>query len=115
MLATATTITPTNLDVRYVQGRAACLPFTDDVFDLVFTTLSLGHWTDPSAGIAEIGRVLTPGGLLVLADVLPNGHRRGPALPMLRQRHRPGRPGSCPDRPPPGRHRQRSHPLVPAA
>jgi len=87
MVATASAITPTKLAVRYVHGRAECLPFTDDVFDLVFTTLSLRHWTDLSAGIAEIGRVLTPGGLLVLADVFPSCRRRGPALPMLRRRH----------------------------
>jgi SAM-dependent methyltransferase len=62
------------------------LPFTDDAFDLVFTTLSLRHRTDLSAGIAETGRVLTPGGLLVLAEVFPS-RRRGPALPMLRRRH----------------------------
>jgi ubiquinone/menaquinone biosynthesis C-methylase UbiE len=86
MVATATTVTPTKLAISYVQGRAECLPFTDDAFDLVFTTLSLRHWTDPSAGIAEIGRVLTPGGLLVLAEVFPSRHR-GPALPMLRRRH----------------------------
>ena len=119
MVATARAITPTKLEVRYVHGRAECLPFTDEVFDLVFTTLSLRHWTDLSAGIAEIGRVLTPGGLLVLADVLPSCHRRGPALPSPPHtasppRHRPGRPGSCAGRPPPSRHRQRSHPLVPA-
>jgi ubiquinone/menaquinone biosynthesis C-methylase UbiE len=86
MVATATTITRGKLAVRYVQGRAECLPFPDDVFDLVFATLSLRHWTDRSAGIAEIGRVLTPGGLLVLADVFPSC-RRGPDLPMLRRRH----------------------------
>ena len=87
MVATARAITPTKLGVGYVHGHAECLPFTDDVFDLVFTTLSLLHWTDLSAGIAEIGRVLTPGGLLVLADVLPSCHRRGPALPIRRHRH----------------------------
>lgn len=87
MVATATTITPGKLAICYVQGRAECLPFTDDAFDLVFTTLSLRHWTDLSAGIAEIGRVLTPGGLLVLADVFPSCRRRGPALPMLGRRH----------------------------
>jgi ubiquinone/menaquinone biosynthesis C-methylase UbiE len=87
MVATASAITPTKLAVRYIQGRAECLPFADDVFDLVFTTLSLRHWTDLSAGMAEIGRVLTPGGLLVLADVFPSCRRRGPALPMLRRRH----------------------------
>jgi ubiquinone/menaquinone biosynthesis C-methylase UbiE len=44
------------------QGRAECLPFTNEVFDLIFATLSLRHWTDLPAGIAEIGRVLIPGG-----------------------------------------------------
>jgi ubiquinone/menaquinone biosynthesis C-methylase UbiE len=87
MVATASTITPTRMAIRYVRGRAECLPFTDDGFDLVFTTLSLRHWTDLSTGIAEIGRVLTPGGLLVLADVFPSRRRRGPALPMLRRHH----------------------------
>ena len=86
MVATATTITPGKLAICYLQGRAECLPFIDDAFDLVFTTLSLRHWTDLSAGIAEIGRVLTPGGLLVLAEVFPSCRRRR-ALPMLRRRH----------------------------
>jgi ubiquinone/menaquinone biosynthesis C-methylase UbiE len=57
------------------------------VFDLVFATLSLRHWTNPAAGITEIGRVLTPGGLLVLAEVLPSRPRLGPVVPMLRRRH----------------------------
>jgi ubiquinone/menaquinone biosynthesis C-methylase UbiE len=87
MVATASAITPTKLAVRYVHGRVECLPFADEVFDLVFTTLSLRHWRDLSAGIAEIGRVLTPSGLLVLADVFPGCRRPGPALPMLRRRH----------------------------
>jgi ubiquinone/menaquinone biosynthesis C-methylase UbiE len=87
MVATAIAVTPTKLAVRYVHGRAGRLPFADDVFDLVFATLSLRHWTNPAAGIAEIGRVLTPGGVLVLADVFPSCRRRGPAVPMLRRRH----------------------------
>jgi ubiquinone/menaquinone biosynthesis C-methylase UbiE len=87
MVATAIAATPTKLAVRYVRGRAERLPFTDDVFDLVFATLSLRHWTNPAAGIAEIGRVLTPGGLLVLAEVLPSCPRLGPVVPMLRRRH----------------------------
>jgi ubiquinone/menaquinone biosynthesis C-methylase UbiE len=87
MVATASAVTPTKLAIRYIHGRAERLPFTDDVFDLVFATLSLRHWTNPPAGIAEIGRVLTPGGVLVLADVFPSCRRRGPAIPMLRRRH----------------------------
>jgi ubiquinone/menaquinone biosynthesis C-methylase UbiE len=87
MVAAATTVTPTKLAVGYVHGRAECLPFAHETFDLIFATLSLRHWTDPAAGIAEIGRVLTPGGLLVLAEVLPSCPRRGPAVPILRRRH----------------------------
>jgi ubiquinone/menaquinone biosynthesis C-methylase UbiE len=87
MVATAGAVTPTRLAVRYVHGRAECLPFPNEVFDLVLTTLSLRHWTDLSAGIAEIGRVLAPGGVVVLADVFPSTRRRGPARTMLRRRH----------------------------
>ena len=87
MVAAASAVTPARLAVGYVQGRAECLPFPHQVFDLVFTTLSLRHWTDLPAGIAEIGRVLTPGGVVVLADVFPSGRRPGPALPRLRRRH----------------------------
>ena len=63
------------------------MPFSDDLFDLVFATLSLRHWTDPAAGFAEIGRMLTPGGLLILADVFSSYRRRGPAVRMLSRRH----------------------------
>jgi ubiquinone/menaquinone biosynthesis C-methylase UbiE len=87
MVATASAVTPTGLAVRYVQGRAECLPFTSEVFDLIFATLSLRHWTALPAGIAEIGRVLAPGGVVVLADVFPSCRRPGPALPLLRRRH----------------------------
>jgi ubiquinone/menaquinone biosynthesis C-methylase UbiE len=87
MVAGAIAATPTKLAIRYVHGRAERLPFTDDVFDLVFATLSLRHWTNAPVGIAEIGRVLTPGGVLVLADVFPSCRRRGRAGRMLRRRH----------------------------
>jgi ubiquinone/menaquinone biosynthesis C-methylase UbiE len=86
MVATASAATPARLAVGYVHGRVECLPFTNEVFDLIFTTLSLRHWTDLPAGIAEIGRVLTPGGVVVLADVFPSCRRRGPALTMLGRR-----------------------------
>jgi SAM-dependent methyltransferase len=87
MVATAMTVTPTNHAIRYVHARAERLPFSDAGFDLVFVTLSLRHRTDPSAGVAQIGRVLTPGGLLILADVFPSCRRRGPTVPRLRRRH----------------------------
>jgi ubiquinone/menaquinone biosynthesis C-methylase UbiE len=87
MVATASAVTPTELVIRYVQGRAEYLPFLSEAFDLVLTTMSLRHWTDPPAGIAEISRVLTRDGLLVLADVLPSSRRPGLPPSMLRRGH----------------------------
>jgi len=43
------------------------LPLPDNTFDLVFCTQVLGYATDPSRVIAEIHRVLKPGGVLFLS------------------------------------------------
>jgi ubiquinone/menaquinone biosynthesis C-methylase UbiE len=94
MLAAAMAATTTELRIDYLHAGAERLPFTDEVFDLVFATLSMRHWTDQAAGIAEISRVLTPGGVLVLADVFPTSPR--PTLTaslLLRRRCRPSLPG----------------------
>jgi SAM-dependent methyltransferase len=42
----------------FVLGDVAALPFLDATCDLVVSTLSMDHWADPRAGLAEIGRVL---------------------------------------------------------
>ena len=60
---------------RYLAADAASLPFEDDAFDLVVSTLSMHHWADAHAGIAEIGRVVRPAGRLLVWDV-----RRGAPL-----------------------------------
>jgi SAM-dependent methyltransferase len=52
-------------------GDVAHLPFPDKSFDLVISTLSLHHWTDPTAGLFEIGRVLRPGGRALIWDLRP--------------------------------------------
>jgi ubiquinone/menaquinone biosynthesis C-methylase UbiE len=86
MVATAMAMTPTQLAVRYIHARAERLPFSDGVFDLAFATLSLRHWTNLPAGIAELARVLTPSGVVVLADVFPGCQHRGSAIHLLRRR-----------------------------
>jgi SAM-dependent methyltransferase len=55
----------------FVVGDVAALPFADRSFDLVVSTFSMHHWTDRSAGLAEIARVLRPGGRVLVWDVLP--------------------------------------------
>jgi ubiquinone/menaquinone biosynthesis C-methylase UbiE len=52
----------------FVVGDAAALPFPDASFDLVVSTMSMHHWAKPAAGIAEISRVLRPGGRALIWD-----------------------------------------------
>ena len=65
MIAVAADAAPT---ARFVVAPAERLPFGDAEFDLVVSTNSFHNWPDQRAGIAEIGRVLRPGGTLVLVD-----------------------------------------------
>ncbi len=55
----------------FVVGDAASLAFPDGSFDLAVSTLSMHHWADPTAGLAEVGRVLRPGGRALLRDFRP--------------------------------------------
>ncbi|MBX5465325.1 MAG: methyltransferase domain-containing protein [Clostridia bacterium] len=55
--------------VEWRVGEAESLPFEGASFDWVVSTLSLHHWSRPEAGVAELGRLLRPGGRLVLADM----------------------------------------------
>jgi SAM-dependent methyltransferase len=40
-----------------VRGRAERLPFADRCFDAALAVLTVHHWDDPEAGLAEISRV----------------------------------------------------------
>jgi SAM-dependent methyltransferase len=55
----------------FLVGDVAALAFRDQSFDLVVSTLSMHHWADPAAGLAEIGRVLRPGGRALIWDLRP--------------------------------------------
>lgn len=48
------------------------LPFADNVFDLVFSSLSLQWCSDLNAALMEAKRVLKPGGLLVFSTFGPD-------------------------------------------
>ena len=49
-------------------GNAEAQPFADNTFDAVFNTISFLHYPNPSKVLAEVQRVLKPGGKLYLAD-----------------------------------------------
>ena len=53
---------------EFLVGDVAALAFPDQSFDLVVSTLSMHHWADPTAGLAEIGRVLRPGAQALIWD-----------------------------------------------
>ena len=55
--------------VRFEVGDVAALPLPDGEFDGVVSTLSLHHWPEPNHGLAEIRRVLKPGGEARIYDL----------------------------------------------
>lgn len=58
-------------------GRAEQLPFQSGAFDLVLSTPSARHWSDPRRAAAEIRRVAAAGASLVIADSRPQHHHPG--------------------------------------
>lgn len=60
-------------DAHFEMGDVEHLPFDDDRFDLVVVSLALCHLDDPGVAVAELARVLRPGGALVITDPHPSG------------------------------------------
>ncbi len=56
------------------QGYVESLPFADNAFDIVISRYSAHHWHDVGAALREVNRVLKPGGLLIVMDVMSPGH-----------------------------------------
>jgi len=55
--------------VSFRRGDAQQIPFPDASLDLVVSTFSLHHWSDPVAVLDEIARVLRPGGSFLIFDL----------------------------------------------
>jgi ubiquinone/menaquinone biosynthesis C-methylase UbiE len=55
--------------VSFRRGDAQQIPFLDTSLDLVVSTLSLHHWSDPVAVLDEIARVLRPSGSFLIFDL----------------------------------------------
>jgi ubiquinone/menaquinone biosynthesis C-methylase UbiE len=54
--------------VHFIQADLADLPYEDDTFDLIASSLSLHHWQDIPAVMHGLARVLRPGGRLLVYD-----------------------------------------------
>lgn len=60
--------------IRLLLGRAEQLPFGDDTFDAVTFTYLLRYVGDPAGTLAELARVLRPGGTLACLEFhVPTG------------------------------------------
>lgn len=57
-------------NIRTTRMAAEKLSFADASFDLVITRFSAHHWSDVSAGLREMHRVLRPGGMMVVIDIV---------------------------------------------
>jgi arsenite methyltransferase len=55
--------------VRFVLGDAEALPFPDTGFDVAVSECSLCTFPDTRRAIAELARVVRPGGTIAIADV----------------------------------------------
>jgi ubiquinone/menaquinone biosynthesis C-methylase UbiE len=57
-------------NLHFRQGDAAELPFADASFEVVTSRLSAHHYTRPREVMAEVARVLAPGGVFLLSDTV---------------------------------------------
>jgi ubiquinone/menaquinone biosynthesis C-methylase UbiE len=59
---------PSGGRVRYLDGRAESLPMEDASADVVWSIAAVHHWPDLAGGLAEVQRVLRPGGRFVAIE-----------------------------------------------
>ncbi|MDP5220236.1 class I SAM-dependent methyltransferase [Ruegeria sp. 2205SS24-7] len=55
-------------NASFVEGDAASLPFDDKSFDAVVCNVGFGHLPEPDTVLAEISRVLRPGGVAAMTS-----------------------------------------------
>lgn len=54
---------------RFLQTDVLSLPFADGSFDASVSRLAVHHLREPERALAEVARVLRPGGVAVIADI----------------------------------------------
>jgi ArsR family transcriptional regulator len=59
-------------NVEILRGTLEALPLADRTLDVAIVALVLHHTVDPSQALAEVRRVLKPGGTLLIIDLQPH-------------------------------------------
>ena len=77
---------PAGRFAQFQQGDAMALPFADDRFDAAFMALVIFFVPEPAKGVAEMARVVRPGGTVAAYawDMLGGGFPMEPMLAELR-------------------------------
>lgn len=63
-------------DVDLKFGTATQLPYADESFDVVISTSTFHNYPEPEQVLAEVNRVLVPGGVFILCDTYLNATLR---------------------------------------
>lgn len=66
MLAVARAVTPSELAIDWYETSAEAMPLPDDAYDVVLCSMGLQFVPNKNAALAELRRVLQPGGRAVL-------------------------------------------------
>src|SRR5512138_997637 len=66
------------LKIDFREGNASAMPFKDNTFDFTFCQAAFKNFSEPVKAIAEMYRVLRPGGLSVIEDM-----RRDAPMPEI--------------------------------
>ncbi len=64
-----------NVAIDFQQGNAADMPFANLQFDFIICTAAFKNFTQPVQAIAEMHRVLKPGGKALIADLRRDASR----------------------------------------
>jgi ubiquinone/menaquinone biosynthesis C-methylase UbiE len=57
------------LKIDFREGNASAMPFKENTFDFTFCQAAFKNFSEPVKAIAEMQRVLRPGGLSIISDL----------------------------------------------